>query len=298
MTNPTTAAQYDSRGHEATRRTLLDLAHVLGAYLDRLVVIGGLVPTLLLDGVDIPHIGTLDIDLALDAQALREDDEYARMIALLEANGYVRNVAERVPELRPFQLQREVDLQDGGPAVQVVIDLLMPRGVPLTKHRPPLVTDLRVQEIDGGRLALAHPVMHTLRGRTPEGWGDQAQLQVVSLPAFLALKGNALQRRRKAKDAYDVYFVIRNAPHGLDTLVEDCRALLADPLAREAFEEIARKFAVEDAYGPGTVGTFLRSRLPEGFTEAQVRVDAFRQVSAWAQRLGVGGHASPIPGAP
>ena len=287
MTEPTSAQQYDDRGTEATRRVLLDLAHVLSTYFDRLVVIGGIVPTLLLEGADMPHVGTLDIDLTLDAEALREDDEYARMIELLEASGYVRSVAQAAPTLRPFQLLRRVDLQDGGLEVDVIIDLLMPRGTQLTKHRPPLIDALRVQEIDGGRLALDQTVRYQISGRTPEGWTDSAHLRVISLPAFLALKGNALKRRRKNKDAYDVYYVIRNDPRGLDVLAEACRALLPDPLARDAFQQIADKFATAESYGPGTVGLFLQGRLPPGFTEAQVRIDAFRQVSTWARKLGL-----------
>ena len=285
MTEPNSAEQYGDRGTEATRRVLLDLAHVLGTYLDRLVVIGGIVPTLLLEGSEMPHIGTLDIDLTLDAEALREDDEYARMIELLEDNGYARNVGDTLLDLRPFQLQRSVDLHDGGPTVDVVIDLLMPRGVRLTKHRPPLLQALRVQEIDGGQLALDRTVTYRVTGQTPEGWTDQAHIRVVSVPAFLALKGNALRRRRKQKDAYDVYYVIRNYPGGLDALAQECRELLGDPLALDAFRQIADKFETAESYGPGTVSTFLRSRLPLGLTEEQVRVDAYRQVSAWARRL-------------
>ncbi|CAM3831436.1 hypothetical protein DESA109040_22275 [Deinococcus saxicola] len=126
-----------------------------------------------------------------------------------------------------------------------------------------------------------------MRGRTPEGWTDTARLNVVSVPAFLALKGNALQRRRKHKDAYDIYYVIRNYPEGLDALAHECRALLGDPVAQAAYQEIANKFGSADAHGPGTVGTFLRGRLPGGFTEERLRTDAYRQVSAWAERLGL-----------
>lgn len=285
MTEPTAAEQYGDRGNEATRRVLLDLAHVLGDYREHVVVIGGIVPTLLLENAEMPHIGTLDIDLTLDAEALQEDNKYARMIELLEYSGYARNMGDRTPDLRPFQLQRTVDLQDGGPAVDVVIDLLMPRGARLIKHRPPLIKALRVQEIDGGRLALDQTVNYRLSGRTPEGWRDHAQLRVVSVPAFLALKGNALKQRRKHKDAYDVYYVIRNYAGGLDALADACRTLLDDPLARDAFGQIAEKFETADSYGPGTVSRFLSSRLPQGFTEEQVRTDAYRQVSAWARRL-------------
>lgn len=287
MTEPTDALDYTQRGAEATQRVLIELGHVLGAYRDRLVVIGGIVPTLLIHDPDMPHVGTLDIDLTLDAAGLREDDEYARIIELLEAQHYVRKVEDTDPDLKPFQLQRTVDLRDGGPVIPVVVDLLMPKGVKLNKNRPALVEKLRVQQIDGGALALRHTVDHDLQGRTPEGWENSVRLKVVSVPAFLALKGHALQNRVKQKDVYDVYYVIRNDPRGLDALVEECRPLLGDPFAAAAYQEIARKFSSAEAYGPGTVSTFLRGRLPAGFTELQIRTDAFRQVSAWASRLGL-----------
>lgn len=286
MTEPSQALEYTQRGAEATERVLIELGHMLGAYRDRLVVIGGIVPTLLIEDPEMPHVGTLDIDLTLDAAALREDDEYARMIELLEAQDYVRKVEATDPDLKPFQLQRLVDLGDGGPVIPVVVDLLMPKGVALNKHRPPLIDKLRVQQIDGGELALRHTVEHVLHGKTPQGWENSVRLKVVSVPAFLALKGHALQNRVKQKDAYDVYYVIRNDPRGLDALVEECRPLLSDPFAAAAYGEIASKFRSAEAYGPGTVSTFLRGRLPAGFTEAQLRTDAFRQVSAWASRLG------------
>ncbi len=287
MTGPGDALTYTERGGEATRRVLIELAHVLGAYRDRLVVIGGIVPTLLIDAPDTPHVGTLDIDLTLDAHGLREDQEYARIITLLEAQHYVRSGQDGGADLRAFQLQRTVDLADGGPVIPVVIDLLMPRGLKLKKNRPPVTPGLRVQEIDGGALALRHTVTHVLSGRTPDNWENSAQLRVVSLPAFLALKGDALKNRVKQKDAYDVYYVIRNSAHGPAALAEECRPLLSDPFAAAAYQEIAEKFRSAAAYGPGTVGTFLQGRLPPGLTEQQLRTDAFRQVAAWAKALGL-----------
>lgn len=223
----------------------------------------------------------------LDAAALREDDEYAKIIELLEAQQYVRKVEATDPDLKPFQLQRMVDLEDGGPVIPVVVDLLMPTGVKLSKHRPPLIEKLRVQQIDGGELALRHTVDHELHGKTPEGWENSVRLKVVSVPAFLALKGHALQNRVKQKDAYDAYDVIRNDQRGLDALAEECSPLLSDPFAAAAYREIVSKFRIAEAYGPGTVSTFLRNRLPAGFTEVQLRTDAFRQVSAWAKKLGL-----------
>lgn len=40
------------------------------------------------------------------------------------------------------------------------------------------------------------------------------------------MKGYALNGRYKQKDAYDIYYCIRNYPDGIDALAEACRPLL------------------------------------------------------------------------
>ena len=73
-------------------RTYLDLSaagersrevgQILGALKGKFAVIGGAVPWLLLDNEDMPHVGTLDVDLGLDAEALG-DGEYAILVEAL-----------------------------------------------------------------------------------------------------------------------------------------------------------------------------------------------------------------------
>ena len=78
-------------------------------------------PWLLLKDATPKHIGTLDIDLSLDPEALA-DGEYATLVETLEDQGYERDT----DELRPFQLRRQVRVDDG-PEISVLVDLLMPR---------------------------------------------------------------------------------------------------------------------------------------------------------------------------
>ena len=49
----------------AARSVLLELTRLLGEYRDDIVIIGGWVPELLLSRGDAPHIGSMDVDLAL-----------------------------------------------------------------------------------------------------------------------------------------------------------------------------------------------------------------------------------------
>jgi hypothetical protein len=55
----------------AAYSVLLELTRLLGEYRDGIVIIGGWVPALLLSGSAEPHIGSTDVDLALDHQRLQ-----------------------------------------------------------------------------------------------------------------------------------------------------------------------------------------------------------------------------------
>ena len=77
---PTTAAGYGGRQTEFVRATCLYVATKLGDIMDELVVVGGLVPSLLVNQRVLPtwaapHVGTMDLDIGLSV-ALLEDGRY------------------------------------------------------------------------------------------------------------------------------------------------------------------------------------------------------------------------------
>ncbi|GGS12067.1 nucleotidyl transferase AbiEii/AbiGii toxin family protein [Deinococcus sedimenti] len=282
MTKPHHASGYEERSTEAVRRVLIDLAHLLGPYREQLVIVGGLVPSLILTAAEEAHVGTMDIDLALDAATLKEEDAYAEVIRLLEGGGFYRNEAGEHPDLRAFQMATDVDLNDGAPVVKVEVDLLIPDSVKLDKHRPPLVKGLRTMAMKGIGLALQHASDVTVEGRTRRGRRDAATLRVVGPEAFLVLKGLALLGRREPKDAYDVYYTVRHAPQGPEALGRACRALQDHPDAQRAYTAITQKFEYLDSYGPGEVVDFLSQ---EDRDSDALRLDAHRQVQAWVRGL-------------
>lgn len=75
---PRFQSEYDSRQTEAAHRVLIDLAQVLAAFQNCLVLIGGWVPYLLLPDAQEPHVGSIDVDSALDAEKLC-DGRYAEL---------------------------------------------------------------------------------------------------------------------------------------------------------------------------------------------------------------------------
>ncbi len=83
MTKPTTRDGYTSEQVELVRRTCLYVATKLGDLRDDLVIVGGLVPSLLIDQENLhenaeAHVGTLDLDVGL-AIALLDEKRYEEL---------------------------------------------------------------------------------------------------------------------------------------------------------------------------------------------------------------------------
>jgi hypothetical protein len=282
MNEPKTANDYSDRDVRAARSVLIELGQVLGEWRDGFVVVGGAVPWLLLDSANPQHIGTLDIDLDLNPEVLAEG-AYANLVHTLENKGYER----RDKTLKPFQLRRSFKLDEGDP-VTVLVDLLMPRNKKGDRNQKKLVAGLKVQGADGGSVPLVHNQKIVIHGAMPDGRRNSVELRVATIPALLVMKGYAIVGRDKKKDAYDIFFSVRNFAGGPQALAHACKPLLSDSEAHKGYENIASKFRDLNDYGPASVRMFLEDSagLAE-MTSEQVQTDAFMQVSSWLHLLGL-----------
>lgn len=282
--DPQSAADYDDRATSAVKTVLVEIGQVLGSFKGKFAVIGGAVPWLLLGNEDMPHVGTLDVDLSLDAEALG-DGEYVSLVDALRGNGY-----EQRKGLRRFQLVRRVPVADGGAPIDVIIDFLMPRDAEIVKNDPPLISDFAVQRADGADLALRFYQMVAITGPMPAGGTNRVEIAVCSIPALLAMKGHALEGRYKQKDAYDIYYCTRNYPGGPEVLAEACRPLLDHASGATGYGFIAAKFDTAEGFGPTCVRRFVQDTYILGDrTPEQWQQDAFGQVDAWLRALGLRG---------
>jgi hypothetical protein len=80
---PQSAVDYDDRTTDAVKSVLVEIGQILGSFKGKFAVVGGAVPWLLLNNEDMPHVGSLDVDLGLDAEALG-DGEYATLVEALK----------------------------------------------------------------------------------------------------------------------------------------------------------------------------------------------------------------------
>lgn len=279
---PQSANQYDGRVTEAVKSVLVEIGQILGSFQGKYAVIGGAVPWLLLDNHEMPHVGTLDVDLGLHAEALG-DGEYARLVDALREHEYKQSEG-----LRKFQLVRTITPVDGSAPINVIVDFLMPRDAVIEKNRPPIIEDFAVQRADGADLALHFNELVAVRGTMPGGGTNQVEIAVCSIPALLAMKGYALNGRLKQKDAYDIYYCIRNYPGGIPSLAEACKPLLSHKSGKQGYDFVNAKFDKADGFGPTCVRKFVEdSKILGERTADQWQQDAFGQVDEWLRKLGL-----------
>ena len=68
LPDPQSATDYDDRTTAAVKSVLIEIGQILGSFRGKFAVIGGAVPWLLLDSPEMRHVGTLDVDIGLDAE--------------------------------------------------------------------------------------------------------------------------------------------------------------------------------------------------------------------------------------
>lgn len=252
---PTTAAGYEGEHTEFVRATCLYVATKLGDMMDDLVVIGGLVPSLLIDQGNLPaksdpHVGTKDLDIGLTLDLLNEE-RYRTLTERLRRAEFEPDVSGRGnPTLQRWKIQ--------GPET-VTVDFLIPPSRPedsggqLRKIEP----DFAAMIVPGLHLAFEDRRRVTLEGRTIRGEKAARDVWICGPGAYVVLKSLALQERGENKDAYDLYYVVRNYGTTIDDVASSLKSLLHDPFAEEALSILEQNFGEHDGIGPRRTAEFL-----------------------------------------
>ena len=95
---PKRGSEYRSEQFELVRATCLYLATKLGDMTDDLVIVGGLVPSLIVDQTALPedvaaHVGTMDLDVGLQL-ALLDEGRYRKLTERLRDAGFTMDKNE------------------------------------------------------------------------------------------------------------------------------------------------------------------------------------------------------------
>jgi hypothetical protein len=246
---PLHEGDYTDRQVEAARRVLVDVGQVLASFRDAMVVVGGWVPDLLFPAADPKHVGSIDVDLALDAVKLG-DGRYAELLKLLLDTGrYDKGDKD-------FQLVTTVDLGDGEVPVRVEVEFLASSDVKLKKNHPKLVEGFRVLQFPACAAAFEHPESIEFEGQMISGATNTVRFQVASLRDFIIMKAHAVAGRDKPKDVYDLCYCLDEYPDAIGLVAEDWRSRHEDPLIVASIEILREKFKAVDHYGPQQLAIF------------------------------------------
>lgn len=273
-----TIRDYPAGEVQAAHSVLLELARLLGQYRNDVVLVGGWVPEILFPEAELVHVGSLDIDLALNHRTL-QDAGYRTIHELLLERAYYQ------PSDQPFQYFRKVPTPDGQEIIVQVDFLAGEYGGRGRRRRTQKVAGMQPRKTRACDLVFAAPTEIRIEGVLPGGGRDAVTIRVASVAIFIIMKGMALDARLKEKDAWDIYFCLRSYPGGTAALAEQFKPLLKNGLVREGLAKIADKFASVDGYGAVAVANFEE---PLGSDEASIRQrDAFERVQDLLQRLGL-----------
>ena len=273
----TTRRDYNAEALQAVRNVLIELVQILGEFRDHIVVVGGSVPALVLRDAAEPHIGTLDIDLALDFRNIPEAS-YQTLLKALTSRGYRQGG-------QPFQFFREVPFSDRDP-ITVEVDLLAGEyGGTGRSHRTQIVQDARARKTRGCDLVFENNEIVAIEGELPGGGHLTVECRVAAIVPFLVMKGMALADRLKEKDAYDIYYCVRQYPGGLAALADAFRPHMGNRLVHEGLTKIKEKFLSPDHAGPKWVADFLEITDPED--RAIQQRAAYEQITSLLDSLGI-----------
>ncbi len=273
-----TRRDYTAEAVEAAKSVLIELTHLLGEYRDNIVLIGGWVPELLIPQKPRPHVGSMDIDLALNHLKIREEG-YKLIEELLTSRGYYQE-----PDKQPFIFFRNVPFGDS--FIKVQVDLLSGEYEGTGKaHRTQAVQGMKARKARGCDLAFEMVSEVSIEGEIPGGGLDRVTIRVASIVPFLVMKGMALDDRLKEKDAWDIYYCLLAYPGGIDTLAEEFRPHLSHVLVQEGLAKIAKHFSSLKSLGPKFVADFEEASDQEDVE--RITRDAFERINAFLNRMGI-----------
>jgi hypothetical protein len=235
--------------------------------LEDIVVVGGLVPSLLIaqdNPIEIePHVGTEDLDLGL-ALALLDDRRYSEIAKRLRGANFK-------PDTKADGNDTSQRWKYDKGNVTVTLDFLMapPNGSARGGTLQNLEEDFSAIITPGLHLAFDDCVSIELDGTTILDETATRNVQVCGVGAFIILKALAFASRGENKDAYDLYYVVRNYGDGVGDVAHGVRKHLEETLAQKALDIICENFLNIDATGPSRVADFLYRRRDDA-TQAEV----------------------------
>ena len=258
QSKPKIITGYESEQVELVLMTCRYVSTILGDFMDEIVIVGGLVPSLIIDqsnlpeGVE-PHAGTMDLDIGLSL-AVYDDQLYQNITERLRGAGFSPDTNEKG---NPTNQRWQINNQAG----KVTIDFLIPateEDIGKIRRFKNLEKDFAALLADGLMLAFTDFVEVVLNGPTIKGeMVENRKIRVCGPGAFVVLKAIAFENRGENKDAYDLFYMIRNYGAGPDEIAERFLSLGSNEYCDRAVAILKENFLKIGHVGVSRAAEFL-----------------------------------------
>lgn len=245
---------------EACVIVMRELFLYLKPYRDQMVLIGGWVPYFLLEkygypGEYDPHVGSLDIDVALDAFSIPET-AYKSILEILRERGFYHKKDTLGRDIPASFLKKGVS--EDGKEIEVRIDFLAPEygGTP-KKRRHQIVQEILARKGRGIDIVFNHADIIHLSGSISSGANIELDIKVADVTACFVMKGIALGERTSEKDSYDLYMLARYYKEGPKSVLSELMKLRNHGLMKEALKNIQEHFKDIKSLGPVSIAAFM-----------------------------------------
>jgi hypothetical protein len=245
---------------EACVIVMRELFLYLKPYRNQIVLIGGWVPYFLLEKYKHPgeyeqHVGSLDIDVALDAFSIPET-AYKTILEILSGRGFHQRKDATGRDI-PASFLKSVILENGK-EIEVRIDFLAPEygGTP-KKRRHQIIQDMLARKGRGTDIVFNHADVIHLSGPISNGANIELDIKVADVTACFVMKGIALGERTSEKDAYDLYMLARYYKDGPKSVLSELMKLRNHGLMKEALKNIQDHFKDIKSLGTVSIAKFM-----------------------------------------
>lgn len=253
--------EYDPEIVKISKSVLLEVFTLLKEYEDNFVLVGGWVPYFLLkryksEEVEFEHIGSADIDIALDPTGMpRLDEVYETIKQKLERNLYkIRKSSNGQPIPHSFEKETQ------GKVIHVDF-LASEYGGTGRQHRHQRIQDILAMKSRGIDIAFQDNEKFEIEGLLPNGAKYKIEAKVSGVAALLTMKPIAFDRNiSRTKDAYDIYSILKYYKKGVSSVIAETKPYLRHKLVIEATEKLSSLFYRTDSVGPTSLADFT---LPE-----------------------------------
>lgn len=253
-------SQYDANSTKALLGEAGRLIRGVGFSGVHLTFIGGLVPSLLVPALDPgidPHIGSGDIDLCLSvALVTAQVGAYERIEKALRKLDF---------KMKPQGLGSASSWQwVGGVLVPVTVEFFcasVAGNQPGVLFRPQgdVTKGLSAMTLATGGLIDRDLIEVNVKVDLPDRTQASLPFRITAPAAYLASKSDALARRDKNKDGYDIVWLVEAWPGGQEILAQVVRnsPVFDDPSMQEALNRLRDQFRNLDSLGSRAFAKFV-----------------------------------------